>query len=345
MHARGQVAHLDLPSAAWSAGGFDAWPADVSPARPAEGRNPWSQARPCAVRRLAGLLPPDVRVRAIGAAPDGFDARFSALWRRYSYRICDDPVAADPLRRHDTLWYPRPVDIARMNDAARSCLGEHDFAVFCRRREGATTVRELLRLEWARTASGTAVATVAADAFCHNMVRALVGALLAVGDGRRPAWLAEVLAAGTRDPAVHVVAPHGLCLEEVRYPPDTDLAARAEFTRRVRPALPRPLACPRRPPRPARARPAPPAPPAPAPRPAPRPRPAPPRSPCAARLTATARQPARQGFPADRGRHLRSTSCPTTSPRPACPARAPPPPPPPPTPAWPPPPPRAGYAA
>ena len=243
VHARGQVAHLDLPSAAWSAGGFDAWPADVSPARPAEGRNPWSPARPCAVRRLAGLLPPDVRVRAIGAAPDGFDARFSALWRRYSYRICDDPVAADPLRRHDTLWYPRPVDIARMNDAARSCLGEHDFAAFCRRREGATTVRELLRLEWARTASGTAVATVAADAFCHNMVRALVGALLAVGDGRRPAgWLAEVLAAGTRDPAVHVVAPHGLCLEEVRYPPDTDLAARAEFTRRVRPALPHPLA-------------------------------------------------------------------------------------------------------
>jgi tRNA pseudouridine38-40 synthase len=214
VHARGQVAHVDVPSGAWPA---------ASPA----------------ARRLAGLLPPDVRVRAIGGAPDGFDARFSALWRRYSYRVCDDPAAADPLRRHDTLWYPRPVDIARMNDAAQACLGEHDFAAFCRRREGAGTVRELLGLEWARAAPGVAVATVAADAFCHNMVRALVGALLTVGDGRRPAgWLADVLAAGMRDPAAVVAAPHGLCLEEVRYPPDADLAARAQVTRRFRAPLP-----------------------------------------------------------------------------------------------------------
>jgi tRNA pseudouridine38-40 synthase len=176
-------------------------------------------------------------VRAIGSAPDGFDARFSALWRRYSYRVCDDLAAADPLRRRDTLWYPRPVDVARMNDAARACLGTHDFAAFCRRREGASTVRELLRLEWARTAPGVAVATVTADAFCHNMVRALVGALLTVGDGRRPAgWPAEVLAARVRDPAAVVAPPHGLCLEEVRYPPDAGLAARAEFTRRLRPS-------------------------------------------------------------------------------------------------------------
>jgi tRNA pseudouridine38-40 synthase len=215
VHARGQVAHLDVPSAAWP------------------------PAAPRAARRLAGLLPPDVRVRAIGPAADGFDARFSALWRRYSYRVGDDPAAADPLRRHDTLWYPRPVDVARMNDAALACLGEHDFAAFCRRREGASTVRELLRLEFARAAPDLAVATVAADAFCHNMVRALVGALLAVGDGRRPpGWLAEVLAARTRDPAVMVVAPHGLCLEEVRYPPDDALAARADLTRRLRPGLP-----------------------------------------------------------------------------------------------------------
>jgi tRNA pseudouridine38-40 synthase len=219
VHARGQVAHADVPPAAWEA------------------------ACPAAARRLARQLPPDVRVRAIGRAPDGFDARFSALWRRYSYRVCDDPAAADPLRRHDTLWYPRPVDIARMNEAARACLGEHDFAAFCRRREGASTVRELLRLDWARPAAGVAVATVTADAFCHNMVRALVGGLLAVGDGRRPAgWLAGVLAAAVRDPAVVVAPPHGLCLEEVRYPADQgQLAARAELTRRLRPA-PRPAA-------------------------------------------------------------------------------------------------------
>jgi tRNA pseudouridine38-40 synthase len=126
-----------------------------------------------------------------------------------------------------------------MNQAAVACLGEHDFAAFCRRREGATTVRELLRLDWERAPGGVAVASVVADAFCHNMVRALVGALLAVGDGRRsPAWLAGVLAARARDPAVVVVAPHGLCLEEVRYPGDDALAARATATRRVRPALP-----------------------------------------------------------------------------------------------------------
>jgi tRNA pseudouridine38-40 synthase len=215
VHARGQVAHTDLPAAAWAA------------------------ACPAAARRIARQLPPDVRVRAIGRAPDGFDARFSALWRRYSYRVCDDPAAADPLRRHDTLWYPRRVDVPRMNDAARACLGLHDFAAFCRRREGASTVRELLLLEWARPARGLAVATVTADGFCHNMVRALVGGLLSVGDGRRPpSWLAEVLAARVRDPGVIVAPPHGLCLEEVRYPPDADLAARAELTRRPRPALP-----------------------------------------------------------------------------------------------------------
>ena len=215
VHARGQVAHLDVPAATWEVAG------------------------PTAARRLARLLPPDVRVRAIGPAPDGFDARFSAVWRRYSYRVCDDPPAADPLRRHDTLWYPRPVDVARMNQAGLACLGTHDFAAFCKRREGASTVRELQRLEWVRPAPGIAVATVVADAFCHNMVRSLVGALLSVGDGRRPAgWLADVLAARVRDPAVMVVAPHGLCLEEVAYPPDPDLATRALATRRVRPPLP-----------------------------------------------------------------------------------------------------------
>jgi len=211
VHARGQVAHADVAAQSWE------------------------QAAGSALRRLARLLPPDVRVHSVGPAPAGFDARFSALWRRYSYRVCDDPVHADPLRRHDTLWYPRQVDTERMNAAAAGCLGTRDFAAFCRRRQGATTVRELLRLDWARPAPGIAVATVMADAFCHNMVRALTGAMLAVGDGRRPAgWLAEVLAGGVRDPAVHVAPPHGLCLEEVRYPGDAELSARAELTRRVR---------------------------------------------------------------------------------------------------------------
>jgi len=211
VHARGQVAHLDVPATAWS------------------------DTTGQIASRLAGVLPPDVRVRAMGAAPAGFDARFSALWRRYAYRVCDDETAADPLRRHETLWYFRRLDLAAMNQAAACCLGEHDFAAFCRRREGATTVRTLRTLAWHRDDHGTATATVVADAFCHNMVRSLVGALLAVGEGRRPPdWPAAVLAAAVRDPAVRVVPPHGLCLEEVGYPPAGELAARATATRRVR---------------------------------------------------------------------------------------------------------------
>jgi tRNA pseudouridine38-40 synthase len=211
VHARGQVAHADVPQDAWTAG------ADA------------------ARRRLARALPPDLRVRAIAPAPDGFDARFSALWRRYSYRVCDDPADADPLRRHDTLWHPRSLDLAAMNAAAAGLVGEHDFAAFCRRREGATTVRALRRLDWQRDAEGVAVCCVIADAFCHNMVRALVGALIPVGEGSHPAaWPATLLATAVRNPAVRVVPPHGLCLEEVSYPEPGRLAERAAQTRRVR---------------------------------------------------------------------------------------------------------------
>ena len=212
VHARGQVAHADVPAAAWAA-------ADR------------------VVSRLAGVLPPDVRVRAAGPAAEGFDARFSALWRRYCYRVCDDPAAADPLRRHETLWYFRPLDTAAMNVAALACLGTHDFAAFCRRKPGATTIRTLRSLEWHRDDAGIAVATVVADAFCHTMVRSLVGALLAVGEGRKVhGWPAAVLAAAVRDPAVRVMPPHGLCLEEVGYPPPDQLAARAAAARALRPA-------------------------------------------------------------------------------------------------------------
>jgi tRNA pseudouridine38-40 synthase len=208
VHARGQVAHCDVPAQAWD-GVAD--------------RAAW---------RLAGLLPADVRIHAARRAPDGFDARFSALWRRYSYRVCDDAAAADPLRRHETVVHTRPLDVALMNMAAEALLGEHDFAAFCRRRDGATTTRQLLILEWTRQPQALIVASVVANAFCHNMVRAIVGALLAVGDGRRPpSWPRDVLAVGVRDPAVHVAPARGLCLAEVRYPPPDALAAQAARVR------------------------------------------------------------------------------------------------------------------
>jgi tRNA pseudouridine38-40 synthase len=195
VHARGQVVHLDLPDDA----AYD----------------------DRLLRRLNGVLPPDVRVRAVGEAPEGFDARFSATWRRYAYRVADAPELVDPLTRGHVLAWPRPLDLDAMNAACRPLLGLQDFASFCKQREGATTVRTLLDLAWSRDAAGLAVATVRADAFCHHMVRSLVGCLLAVGDGRRtPAWAGEVLAAAVRDPAVAVVPAHGLTLEEVGYPAD-----------------------------------------------------------------------------------------------------------------------------
>jgi tRNA pseudouridine38-40 synthase len=212
VHARRQVAHADLPTEVYAA------------------------AAPHLVKALSGVLPRDVRVRDVREAPDGFDARFGALWRRYAYRVADTAWGVDPLRRRDVLSYRHPLDLEQMNQAAKGLLGEHDFAAFCRRREGATTVRSLTRLDWSRGADdGIAEATIVADAFCHSMVRSLVGALLAVGEGQRPVqWPGAVLHGAVRLPDVHVVAAHGLTLEEVRYPPDAELATRAELTRRRR---------------------------------------------------------------------------------------------------------------
>lgn len=185
-------------------------------------------------RRLAGVLPPDVRVYRVTVAPRGFDARFSAMSRRYAYRVSDAPGGVDPLRRREVVWYSRPLDVDRLNAAAAALLGEHDFAAFCKKREGATTIRELQRLDWVRQ-DGILVATVVADAFCHSMVRALVGSLLPVGEGRLAVdWPGQVLTRAVRDSGVHVAPAHGLCLEEVRYPEAGELARRATETRRVR---------------------------------------------------------------------------------------------------------------
>jgi tRNA pseudouridine38-40 synthase len=219
VHARGQVCHVDVPGQAWQA----------LPGR--SSRTP-SHA---AVRRLAGVLPADVRVRSVRPAPEGFDARFSAIWRRYAYRVGDAVEGVDPLLRAHVLWHDRPLDLDAMNAAAAGLLGEHDFAAYCRPREGATTIRALRTLHWARGLDGVSVATIEADAFCHNQVRSMIGALLTVGDGRRPVdWPARVLAARVRDSAVNVVAAHGLTLEQVGYPPDDQLAIRAAGTRRIR---------------------------------------------------------------------------------------------------------------
>ncbi|MET7457020.1 tRNA pseudouridine(38-40) synthase TruA [Streptomyces sp. NPDC005574] len=211
VHARGQVAHVDLPAELWA------------------------EHREKLLKRLAGRLAKDVRVWSLTEAPAGFNARFSAVWRRYAYRVTDSPGGVDPLLRGHVLWHDWPLDVDAMNEAARALLGEHDFAAYCKRREGATTIRTLQELALERGEDGIITATVRADAFCHNMVRSLIGALLFVGDGHRGSeWPGKVLAAGVRDSAVHVVRPHGLTLEEVGYPADELLAARSREARNKR---------------------------------------------------------------------------------------------------------------
>ena len=216
VHARGQVVHVDLDRATWAR----------LPGR--SDREPG----PSLVSRLGGILPPDVVVRRAEVAADGFDARFAALERRYVYRIADPAAVRDPLRRHDTVWWRRPLDVAAMDEAARSLVGLRDFAAFCRQREGATTVRTLLDYTWISLDDGVLAATVRADAFCHSMVRSLVGALVPVGEGRRERdWPRVLQERRERAPAIHVMPPHGLCLEEVVYPADSELAARSLATR------------------------------------------------------------------------------------------------------------------
>jgi len=205
VHARGQVVHADL----------DAEPSLLE-------------------RRLRRIVPADVQIIAVTETTEHFDARFGALERRYVYRLTDHPAGPDPLSRSTVVGHRRPLDAELMNAAAERLVGEHDFAAFCRRRDGATTIRTLLELRSAR--DGEIIATtVRADAFCHSMVRSLMGCLVAVGERRhRPEFATEVLTAGRRDPRVKVMPARGLVLEEVRYPADDALADRVAQARRRR---------------------------------------------------------------------------------------------------------------
>lgn len=210
VHASGQVCHCD-----------------VDPGR-------WEDERDRIVRRLAGLLPPDVRVHAVQPAPAHFDARFGALWRRYRYRICDAEYGAPALRRVDTAAWKRSLDAPAMHQAGQRLLGLNDYAAFCRRRPGASTVRNLQRLTVVRTGELVEI-EVQADAFCHSMVRSLVGALAAVGEASKDVdWPRLLLTLGRRSDQVTVAPANGLTLLEVGYPSEAELAARAAETRAVR---------------------------------------------------------------------------------------------------------------
>lgn len=221
VHASGQVAHIDIPTDA------------IPRAYPRTRRDGEAEFLPL-VRRLARLLPGDVRVRDVIRAPAGFDARFSALRRHYEYRLSTAPFGAEPQSARFVTPWPRPLDVEAMQEASRELLGLNDFTAFCRPREGATTIRDLQRLEWVR-AGDLITAHVTADAFCWSMVRSLVGALLAVGEGRLDAaWCATLLAASGRSSAFSVAPARGLVLVCVDYPPDDQLQERITVTRDMR---------------------------------------------------------------------------------------------------------------
>jgi tRNA pseudouridine38-40 synthase len=217
VHARGQVAHLDLDPAVITDGG-DALS-----------------------RRLNKVLGGDCVVRRISAAPPGFDARFAAIWRRYVYRLSDPSRPADPLYRYQIAQVATEVDLPRFNEEAATLLGLKDFGAFCRHREGSTTIRTLWELSGRRVAAGPMVGviecTVRADAFCHSMVRSLIGALVAVAtDKRDHEWLVGITEQAIRDSTIMVMPAAGLTLEEVGYPADHELAARVLEARTVRDA-------------------------------------------------------------------------------------------------------------
>ena len=220
VHARGQVAHLDVDDAQLARWGGD------------------SRLR---TRKLNGVLRrsvPDLVVHAVSEAPDAFDARFSALRRRYEYRVRGANAHRDPLSARYTAEIPRELDLGAMQFASDELLGLNDFTTFCKAREGSTAVRDLLRFEWRETEDGAYAARIEADAFCHSMVRALVGAVVAVGHGRiDAAELVRLRDARERSSRFTVMPAHGLSLEEIAYPADAELAERAEQTRARRDAL------------------------------------------------------------------------------------------------------------
>ncbi len=182
--------------------------------------------------RINKALPGDIRILKIEEAPFGFDARFSALWREYSYAVCDDPTGPTPLHRHEVLLWPVPLDIDRLNEASQALIGIHDFFAFCKEKPKATTIREVQKLEWHRNKDNYVVMTIRADAFCYSMVRTVVGALLPIGDGRKPVtWTQHLLDQKEKISHIQTMEAFPLVLEEVGYPTDAELFVRQGETR------------------------------------------------------------------------------------------------------------------
>ena len=204
VHATGQVIHVDLPE---------------------------SLELTDLAYKLNRILDQDIRINQITIAPPAFHARFSALRRYYEYRILDENKVIPPLSRFNTESWYRPLDVDVMNQASALLLGTHDYAAFCKFREGATTIRTLETYSWRRDNQGVLIADVVADAFCYSMVRNLVGAIVCVADGRKDAsWISTLLENKERVSDSLVFPARGLSLYKVDYPDDAELLERAAKT-------------------------------------------------------------------------------------------------------------------
>lgn len=255
VHASHQVCHLDI---------------DASILDRAKGHMQTS-AIEALERRLQRIVPNDIAIRRVSEAPDGFDARFSALERTYVYRIADRMSEVDPRLRGCVLHIDDELDVDAMNRAAAMTVGLHDFGSFATPNPTGTTIRAVKRAHWQRIpVSGLGVAggqtpwrqrsgqetdpdpttqpyvvptlesgllcfTIVADAFARNMVRSLVNACVQVGCGKRDCdWFRRKMEVPRREGSTGPIAPQGLTLEHVAYPPDDQLAARARSIRAVR---------------------------------------------------------------------------------------------------------------
>lgn len=184
------------------------------------------------VHRVNSMCGPQVVARSAEWVEDGFDARFSAVWRHYRYTVLNTATPSPFLA--DTTWHVREeLDVASMERAGESLVGEHDFATFCRRpkvREGEpdrTLVRRVMSTKWLPLEDGLLRFEIRANAFCHQMVRSIVGTLVDVGRGRYlPEQMVGMLQARDRAVAGTVAPPQGLCLWEVGYPPLAEVDAR-----------------------------------------------------------------------------------------------------------------------
>ncbi|HEX8804923.1 MAG TPA: tRNA pseudouridine(38-40) synthase TruA [Acidimicrobiales bacterium] len=208
---------VELTCAGRTDTGVHAWGQVVSFDVPADRFDPLALQR--AVNRQCG---PEVVVRDVAAEADGFDARRSAVRRTYRYTVLNREVP-DPFLAHLSWHVDEPLDLDLLRLGCDPLVGEHDFSAFCRRprhRDGseASLVRRVHRAAWSDLGDGVLRFEIEANAFCHQMIRSVVGTLVDVGLGRKHAGeILGILAGRDRAAASALAPPQGLCLWSVAY--------------------------------------------------------------------------------------------------------------------------------